>query len=95
MPERYYEHIPVTDALAAERTVLSAERTFLAYLRTSFAMFITGLTGSQLLRRESLVVTGYVLTAASVGVLIVGAIRYRASRRRVRHLIARLVATQR
>ena len=45
MPERYYEHIPVTDALAAERTVLSAERTFLAYLRTSFAMFITGLTG--------------------------------------------------
>ena len=43
-----YLAVSVTDALAAERTVLAAERTFLAYLRSAFALFVAGVTGAQL-----------------------------------------------
>ena len=89
MAQRYL-NIPVTDALAAERTLLAAERTFLSYVRSSFAFFVAGITGSQLLDTEWLVVIGYALAGASVVVLALGVHRLRSARAIVKDLVARI-----
>ncbi|MEO1269919.1 MAG: DUF202 domain-containing protein [Myxococcota bacterium] len=75
-PETYYTRVPVKDGLAAERTVMAAERTFLAYVRSAFAMFVTGLTGSQLLDNPLLVGTGYLLATLSLVVFATGVGRF-------------------
>ena len=85
-----YERVPVTDGLAAERTVLAAERTFLAYVRTGFALFVAGLSGAHLLQDVVLVSVGYVLVALSVPVLGVGVWRLAQSKRMIRRMLARL-----
>lgn len=90
MPKTLYSRVPVRDGLAAERTVLAAERTFLAYVRTAFAMLITGLTGAHLLTDPTLVSIGYVLTAVSALVFVVGIYRYAASRSETRKMLVRL-----
>lgn len=92
MPESLYDHVPCRDALAGERTVLAAERTFLAYVRTAFAMFITGVTGSQLLNQFVLVMLGHVLTALSLVVFFFGILRFRRSRATVRKTLGRMRA---
>lgn len=86
-----YEHLPVKDGLAAERTVLAAERTFLAYMRSAFAIFITGLTGSRLLTDHILVGTSYVLAVVSLGVFAVGIWRFARSRRETSAMLRRLM----
>ncbi len=90
MPSELYERVPVRDGLAAERTVLAAERTFLAYVRTGFAMFIAGVSGSQLLQEPLLVGIGHALTALSVLVFVFGIQRHRRSRHEVRKMLNRL-----
>ncbi|MCA9534892.1 MAG: DUF202 domain-containing protein [Myxococcales bacterium] len=89
MVQRYL-NIPVTDALAAERTQLAAERTFLAYVRSAFAFFVAGVSGSQLLDAAWLVAIAYVLAGSSILVLAFGFHRLHASRTVVRDLVARI-----
>lgn len=95
MPRQHYDRVPVTDGLAAERTVLAAERTFLSYVRTAFAMFVTGLSGAQLLQKALMITIGYVLVGLSVAVLTTGVLRLIASRRVTRRLLSRLNDTDR
>jgi putative membrane protein len=90
MARHLYEHIPVTDGLAAERTVLAAERTALAYVRTALTLLVAGLTGARLANDRWLVGVGYVLTGTSLIVFAVGIIRFRSSRRTTRAMIERL-----
>lgn len=81
----------VRDGLAAERTVLAAERTLLAWVRTSFALLVTGIAGSQFLEQTPWVVVGWVVfMLASFAILLLGALRYRNSQRRVRGMFARM-----
>lgn len=87
--------VSVTDALAAERTVLAAERTFLAYLRSSFALFVAGVTGAQLLEAQWLLVVAYSLAIIAPLVLLIGAHRLRTSRRVVAELLARMADERR
>jgi putative membrane protein len=89
MAQRYL-NIPVTDALAAERTQLAAERTFLAYVRSAFAFFVAGVSGSQLLETAWLVGVGYALSAMSVVVLAFGFYRLHVSRAVVKDLVSRI-----
>lgn len=89
MPHRY-TNIPVTDALAAERTQLAAERTFLAYVRSSFAFFVAGVSGAQLLDSAWLVAIAYVLAGSSALVLAFGIYRLQVSRGVVRDLVTRI-----
>lgn len=90
MRESFYDRVPVTDGLAGERTFLANERTLLAYVRTSFAMFVAGLTGAQLLEDRLLVVVGHVLSVLALVVFAVGLVRYRASRRATLRMLMRL-----
>ena len=92
MPKRHYDQVPVRDALAAERTLLAAERTFLAYLRTSLALFVTGVTGAQLLDNVWLVGIAHALSGASVAVFVVGGWRYMNARQVIRDLLGRIAA---
>ena len=89
-----YDQVPVRDALAAERTVLAAERTFLAYLRSSFALFVTGVTGAQFLEAPALLYIAHALSASSVFVFLFGVQRYLGSRRTVRALLERISAEE-
>ncbi len=93
MTPQMYGRVPVKDGLAAERTVLAAERTFLAYMRSAFAIFITGMTGSQLLTNTVLVGTSYVLAALSLLVFAVGVWRFVRSRRVTMAMLERLVSS--
>ncbi|MBK6576423.1 MAG: DUF202 domain-containing protein [Sandaracinaceae bacterium] len=90
-----YLAVSVTDALAAERTVLAAERTFLAYLRSAFALFVAGVTGAQLLEAQWLLAVAYALAIIAPLVLLVGVQRLRASRRVVAELLARMANERR
>lgn len=83
----HYARVPVSDALAAERTLLAAERTLLAYVRTAFAMVVVGLSGSQFLEDRLLVIIGYVFSVMSVIVLAVGVLRFVQSRRATLHVL--------
>jgi len=88
--ERLYIRLPVTDALALERTVLANERTWLAYLRTALAVIVSGVSGAQFLDKDLFVVLGYVF--AGVGVLLIawGFYRFRTSRDKTLTLFERL-----
>ncbi len=88
--ERWYDRVPVTDGLAAERTFLAAERTLLAYIRTAFALFLAGFTGARLLDDRLLVVIGYTLAVLSPVALGMGILRFRLSARATRRLLARV-----
>lgn len=90
-----YLAVSVTDALAAERTVLAAERTFLAYVRSSFALFVAGVTGAQLLEAQWLLAVAYALAIIAPLVLLVGVQRLRTSRRVVAELLARMANERR
>ena len=90
MPHRHYDNVPVRDALAAERTLLAAERTLLAYLRSAFALFVTGVTGAQLLEAPWLVTVAHGLSVSSVVAFAVGGWRYARSRGAVLRLLARI-----
>lgn len=86
---RVYPGLSITDALAAERTVLAAERTFLAYVRTALTMLITGLTGSRLLTDTVLLGASFALMAGSAVVLGIGWARLRGAQRTLRAVIER------
>lgn len=90
MRASFYDHVPVTDGLAGERTFLAAERTLLAYARTAFAMFAAGVTAAELLRNQLLIAIGYVMAVLGLVVFLVGALRYRRSRSATRRMLERL-----
>jgi putative membrane protein len=90
MRDTFYDHLPVSDGLAGERTFLANERTLLAYVRTAFALFVAGLTGTQLLEDRLLVVVGHVLSVLALLVFTIGIFRYRASRKATLRMLARL-----
>ena len=87
-----YLTVSLNDALSAERTVLAAERTFLAYMRSAFTLFAAGVTGSQFLHVELLVVVSYVLGIIAPLILVFGAYRLWSSRRVVTDLLAHKAA---
>lgn len=90
MPHKYYERVPVTDGLAAERTVLAAERTFLAYLRTGIALLIAGVTSAHFMDSNFYQEVGYVLIAVSVTTFAYGLRRLLQSRAITRRMLERL-----
>lgn len=85
----HYKRVPISDALAAERTLLAAERTLLAYVRTAFAMVVVGLSGSQFLEDRLLVTLGYFFSFLSAVVLAVGVLRFVQSRRATLRVLER------
>ncbi len=87
-----FDDIPVRDALAAERTLVAAERTFLAYVRTAFAMFVTGISGAELIEHGVLNAVGYALAGLSALVFAASVVRYRRAQRDVASMVARLGA---
>jgi putative membrane protein len=64
------------DRLAAQRTMLANERTLLAYLRTAIAFAAAGASAVHFLDSTFLDVLGWVLVAASVVAVVVGAVRF-------------------
>lgn len=84
-----YARVPISDALAAERTLLATERTLLAYVRTAFAMVVVGLSGSQFLEDRLLVTIGYFFSVMSAVVLAVGVFRFVQSRRATLQVLGR------
>ena len=90
-----YLAVSVTDALAAERTVLAGGRTFLPYLRSAFAVFVAVVTRAQVVEAEGLLAVAYALAIIAPLVLLVGVQRLRASRRVVAELLARMANERR
>lgn len=87
-----YDQLPLTDSLAAQRTVLAAERTLLSYLRSAFALVAGGVTGTVALDELAWKVLGYSFVAVGVVVVIVGAWRYRIEHNRLDRLVRNAVA---
>ena len=77
------------DFLAAERTRLANERTFLAYQRTALTLFVAGVTFIHFFKALMIQVVGWVFIPAGLMTVMLGAIRYRRTRNRVREQAAR------
>ncbi len=74
------------DCLAQDRTSLANERTILAYLRTAMMLLASGITLVKLFGPGAyLRVLGYLLVPVSIGVAIMGYVRFV----RMRHQITR------
>lgn len=72
------------DWLAIERTKLANERTFLAYFRTFIVILGTGITLTKIELFEQLKPIGFIFSAASPIILIVGIWRLIQVRKRIR-----------
>jgi len=68
--------MPVTDALARERTRLANERTLLAYVRTALALLGAGAGLLQFTDTRPLAMAGWVLLLTGGTLLPFGAWRY-------------------
>jgi putative membrane protein len=87
-----YDALPLTDALAAQRTVLAAERTLLSYLRSAFALVVGGVTGSVALPDTGWQVLSYGFIAGGLAVVVFGAWRYRVEFTRLERLVRKAAA---
>jgi uncharacterized membrane protein YidH (DUF202 family) len=87
--ESLYAAASATDALAAERTFLASERTLLAWLRSAFAMFVTGVTATQVFQASGLVGLGAGLATCSLAVFLTGIVRFRRSNARTLQVLHR------
>jgi len=73
--------MPITDALAVERTRLANERTLLAYIRTALSLLGVGAGLLQFTDTRPLAIAGWLLLLSGAVVLPVGAWRYMQVRR--------------
>lgn len=87
-----YDLLPLTDSLAAQRTVLAAERTLLSYLRSAFALVVGGVTGSVALPHTGWQMLSYLFIGGGVAVVIFGAWRYRVEASRLDRLVRKAAA---
>jgi len=72
------------DYLAAQRTIMAAERTFLAYIRTSIAFFAVGFTLIKFFKLLIAIVIGYLFLFLSILIILIGFIRYRIFKSKIR-----------
>lgn len=91
MPETPYakiikEELILRDHLAADRTTLANERTYLAYVRTSMTMFIVGVSLIKFFNSIIIQVIGGLFMLFSLGVFVLGSIRYRAISTLIQHV---------
>lgn len=74
------------DHLAAARSVLANERTFLAYQRTALTQAALAATFLRFFDHPALTLAGWALIPASTVTMVLGAVRYRRMRARIRSL---------
>jgi len=74
------------DHLAAGRTDLANERTLLAYVRTALALFAAGVTLVHFFESVWLDIVGWTFVPIGVGTFIIGAIRYKTMRDRIKQM---------
>lgn len=79
------EDLILRDYLALERTKLANESTLLSYIRTSLYMLITGIALLQLKDLRQLHWMGFFALGVSVISLVVGIMRYRQLRRKLKN----------
>ena len=76
------------DYLAVGRTDLANERTLLAYIRTALAVTAAGVTIVHFFESMWLDIIGWVLVPIGVATLVLGIVRYRRMKERIRSLRA-------
>lgn len=91
MPKDLYPAVPVTQGLAAERTVLAAERTLLAYMRTGLGLLVAGVSGAHFLDDTRMDLVALLLVIISVVIIVYGVSRFRSSRALTRKMLERLM----
>lgn len=78
------EGLDVREHLAATRSILANERTFLAYQRTALTELAVAATFIRFFDHPALTVVGWLLVPASLVTAVLGVVRYRRMRRRIR-----------
>jgi putative membrane protein len=76
--------LPLTDHLAAARTILANERTFLSYQRTALAQFAAGVSLIEFFDGPFLVTLGVALLPVAAVTAVLGVARYRRMRALIR-----------
>ncbi len=76
-------------SLAAERTRLANHRTFLAYQRTALTLFVAGVTFIRFFDSLIVEIIGGVFVPVGIITIVVGIVRYRRTRDRIRQAIQR------
>ena len=76
-------------SLAAERTRLANHRTFLAYQRTALTLFVAGVTFIRFFDSLIVEIIGGVFVPVGIITIVVGFVRYRRTRDRIRQAIQR------
>jgi len=78
--------LPLTDQLAAARTILANERTFLSYQRTALTLAVSGISFIHFFDSIIIAIIGWVFIPAALITMTLGITRYRSMRRCVIHL---------
>ncbi len=78
--------LPLTDQLAAARSILSNERTFLSYQRTAITLFVAGLTFIKFFVTDWIITIGWLFVPSSVITFILGTLRYIKMRDLIRNI---------
>lgn len=68
--------LPLTDALAIDRTTLANERTLLAYMRTAMGFFVLAVSGWKLFSSDFFDLAGIAMGIMGLLTLAIGAYRF-------------------
>lgn len=76
----------LNEQLNAATTILANERTLLSYIRTALALFIAGLTFVRFFDNRIIEIIGWVFIPLGLINLVLGIVRYRATRNHIDEL---------
>ena len=84
------EVLILREQLAVDRTELANERTLLAYVRTALTLFVLGVSFLKIPLFDSTAfsVQGWTFIPLGIVTIVVGTVRYRHVRQRVRRMLA-------
>ncbi len=80
------KRLPLSDQLAAARSILANERTFLSYQRTALTFAVAGISFIKFFEDHLIVILGWTFLPAAVVSLILGIIRYVRMRDLIRNI---------
>ena len=71
-----WRELPLSDQLAAVRSILANERTFLSYQRTALTLAVAGFSFIRFFDYDLIVFIGWIFLPAALITVILGVIRY-------------------